>query len=84
MVVNYHVAEHSEHRNPVLFVTPVAFAITANRAYTRPWKVVWPLLRQQDPKFQHLEEACWEGERDVPRFLELGYRFYFGEPWRSR
>jgi hypothetical protein len=54
------------------------------KAYTRTWKMAWPLVREKEPGFQFLEEACWEGERDVPRFLKAGYRFYFGEPWRGR
>lgn len=54
------------------------------KAYTRPWKMVWALVRETTPGFQLLEESCLEGEGALPNFRDLGYRFYFGEPWRSR
>ena len=43
------------------------------KAYTKPWKIAWPMVRETDPKFEFLEEACREGERDVPRFRRAGY-----------
>ncbi len=48
------------------------------KTYTKPWKIVWPMVRETDPEFEFLEEACREGERDVPIFRRLGYRFYRG------
>jgi len=48
------------------------------KAYTKPWKIVWPMVRETDPKFEFLEEACREGEHDVPRFRGAGMRFYRG------
>ena len=48
------------------------------KTYTRPWKIVWPMVRQTEPGFEFLEEACREGERDVPLFRRLGYTFYRG------
>ncbi len=52
--------------------------------YTRPWKVVWAQVRVTEKDFELFEESCWEGERDLPRFRELGSRDYYGEPWRMR
>jgi len=54
------------------------------KAYTRPWKVAWALVREKEPGFHLFEEACREGERDLGRIREAGYRFYFGESWRGR
>jgi hypothetical protein len=54
------------------------------KAYTRPWKVAWALVREKEPGFHLFEEACREGERDLGRIREQGYRFYFGESWRGR
>jgi hypothetical protein len=79
-------AAHLVERLTLIDADTIHYAITFEdpKAYTRAWTVVWPLRREEDPKYQHIEEACWEGERDLPAFLTLGYRFYWGEPWRSR
>jgi hypothetical protein len=54
------------------------------KTYTRPWKVAWALVRQKQPGFQLIEEACREGEKNLPYLLKSGYKYYFGESWRSR
>lgn len=51
--------------------------------YTRPWTMAWALVRETDSRFQLLEEACVEGDRDLPHFLEAGRKFYFGKSWKS-
>ena len=86
-VGNFHTdAAHLVERLTMIDPDTIHYEITFEdpKAYTRPWKMAWPLTREKEPEFQLFEEACWEGERDVPRFIELGYRYYFGETWRSR
>jgi hypothetical protein len=51
--------------------------------YTRPWTMAWALVRETNSRFQLLEEACVEGDRDLPHFLEAGRKFYFGKSWKS-
>ena len=50
--------------------------------YTRPWKMSWPITRDKTTGLELIEEACWEGERDLVRFRSQGYRTYFGQSWR--
>ncbi len=51
--------------------------------YTRPWTLAWPITRDKTPGLELIEEACWEGERDLVRFRSQGYRTYFGQSWQS-
>jgi hypothetical protein len=41
-------------------------------------------VREKEAGFELLEEACREGQRDLDRLQELGFKFYFGDPWRGR
>ena len=63
----------------------IHYAVTLEdaKAYTRPWTAVWAQVRVTEKGFELFEESCWEGERDLPRFRELGYRDYYGEPWSA-
>ena len=84
---NFHTdAVHMVERLTLIDPFTIHYEITLEdpKAYTRPWTMSWPMLRETDPGFQLLEEACWEGERDLPKFRELGFRYYFGDTWRSR
>ena len=54
------------------------------KVYTRPWTMAWAQVRVKEPGFELLEEACREGNRDVDELLELGAKYYFGNPWRER
>ena len=84
---NFHTdAVHMVERLTLIDPDTIHYQITLvdPTAYTRPWTMAWPMVRATEPGFQLLEEACWEGERDLPTFLELGLRYYFGNTWRSR
>jgi hypothetical protein len=52
--------------------------------YTRPWKVSWALIRDKTQGFELMEEACREGDRNLPAIQEQGFRNYYGVPWRFR
>jgi hypothetical protein len=54
------------------------------RVYTRPFTMVWALVRDKTPGLEIMEDACREGDKDLPHFLKLGYRLYFGQTWRER
>jgi hypothetical protein len=84
---NFHTdAVHMVERLTMIDPDTIHYEITLEdpKAYTRPWTMAWPLVREKEPGFELLEEGCWEGERDVPKFLNLGLKYYFGETWRSR
>jgi hypothetical protein len=82
----YSDAAHLVERYTLIDADTIHYELTFEdpTVYTRPWKISWPLVREKEAGYELLEEACWEGERDVPKFLEHGYRFYFGEPWRLK
>ncbi len=53
--------------------------------YTRSWTVAWALVRDTTPGgYELFEEACREGDRDLPLIREQGFKSYYGIPWRFR
>jgi hypothetical protein len=83
---NFHTdAAHLVERLTMIDADTLHYEVTVQdpKTYTRPWKLVWTLVREE-PGFELMEEACWEGERDLPLIREQGYRSYFGESWRGR
>ena len=54
------------------------------KVYTRPWTLVWAQVREKEPGFELLEEACREGQRDLGELMRGGIKFYFDPPWRGR
>ena len=78
-------AAHLVERLTMIDPDTIHYEVTIEdpKTYTRPWKLVWALVRQQ-PGFELMEEACREGERDASRIRESGLRYYFGESWRGR
>jgi len=84
---NFHTnAAHLVERLTMLDLDTIHYEVTIEdaKAYTRPWTMAWPLVREKEPGFELLEEACWEGERAAPKMRVLGYRYYFGDTWQSR
>ena len=43
--------------------------IEDTKVYTRPWKLALRLERIHEKDYELWEEACHEGERDVPHIL---------------
>lgn len=78
-------AAHLVERLTLIDPDTIHYEVTVEdpKTYTRPWKLVWALVRQKEP-FELLEEACREGERDASRIRQSGYRYYFGDSWRGR
>ncbi len=67
---------HSDAIHVVERITPVdsnnlsyEATIDDSKAYTKPWKIAFSYSRILDPKFEHLEFACIEGEADVKNHL---------------
>ena len=79
-------AAHVVERLTMIDADTIHYEVTLEdaKAYTRPWKMAWALVREKQPRFELLEEACWEGERALPVFRKSGYKYYFGDTWRGR
>ena len=84
---NFHTdAAHVVERLTMIDINTIHYEVTIEdpKAYTRPWTMAWALVREMQPGFELLEEACWEGERALPTIRQQGFRLYFGDTWRSR
>jgi hypothetical protein len=79
-------AAHLIERLTLIDRDTIHYAVTVQdpKVYTRPWTLTWALVRAAEPGFELLEEACREGERDLPRIREAGFTHYFGATWKGR
>jgi len=46
--------------------------------YTRPWTVAFAMLRNREPGYELLEQACHEGNHNLAQQLKLGFKPYSG------
>lgn len=53
--------------------------LTDPKVYSRPFTMAMPLVRLE-PGHEVMEEACYEGDQDLPGMLRAGYKIYFGQP----
>ena len=44
------------------------------KAFSRPWKIAFPVNRRPDKVYEIFEDSRWEGERAVDAILEVGRR----------
>ena len=44
--------------------------LTDPAVYTRPWTIGFTIRREQNPNYELLELACWEGEQDLIHYPE--------------
>ena len=44
------------------------------KAFSRPWKIAFPVNRRPDKAYEIFEDSRWEGERAVDAILEVGRR----------
>jgi hypothetical protein len=58
----------------------IAYGATVNDplVYTRPFTIAFMLMRQTTPGFEILEDACFEGNKDVENLYSIGFRMYPG------
>ena len=84
---NFHTdAAHIVERLTLFDPDTIHYQVTLEdpKAYTRPWTIVWALVRQKQPGFELMEEPCREGEHDAKRIIrDSGVKYYFGESWRG-
>lgn len=60
-------------RDTILYET----TLTDPKVFTSPWTMALPLTRM--PKgHEVMEEACYEGDHDLPHMLDAGYKIYLG------
>jgi hypothetical protein len=79
-------AAHMVERWTMIDPDTIHYRVTLEdpRVYSRPWTMAWAFVREKTPGFELLEEACWEGDRDLPTLRNIGLKPYYGETWRGR
>jgi hypothetical protein len=47
------------------------------KVYAQPWTMAFP-LRRAEKGHEIMEEACYEGDHDLPHLLDNGFEIYLG------
>jgi hypothetical protein len=76
----YSTAAHVVERWTLVDADTIHYVATVEdpKVFTRPWTMAFGVVRNKQPGYELMEQACHEGDRDTPRLRSLGYRIYRG------